>query len=75
MIADFTTLLLLEIDCEGNPTFAELLDRIQKQLHEDMKYTAYSGVTSPERPCTDVWRRMGSGAGCFCLQSGNAVGK
>lgn len=44
MIADFTTLLLLEIDCEGNPTFAELLDRIQKQLHEDMKYTAYSGV-------------------------------
>lgn len=44
VIADFTTLLLLEIDCEGNPTFAELLDRIQKQLHEDMKYTAYSGV-------------------------------
>lgn len=40
VIADFTTLLLLEIDCEGNPTFAELLDRIQKQLHEDMKYTA-----------------------------------
>ena len=23
---------------------SELLDRIQKQLHEDMKYTAYSGV-------------------------------
>lgn len=44
VIADFTTLLLLEINCEENPTFAELLDRIQKQLHEDMKYTAYSGV-------------------------------
>ena len=44
VIADFTTLLLLEINCEENPTFAELLDRIQRQLHEDMKYTAYSGV-------------------------------
>ncbi|CUO17593.1 Phenyloxazoline synthase MbtB [[Eubacterium] contortum] len=44
VIADFTTLLLLEVDCENNPTFLELLGRIQKQLHEDMKYTAYSGV-------------------------------
>lgn len=44
VIADFTTLLLLEVNCEGNPTFLELLDRIQKQLHEDMKYTTYSGV-------------------------------
>lgn len=41
VIADFTTLLLLEINCEENPTFAELLDRIQKQLHEDMKYIDY----------------------------------
>lgn len=44
VIADFTTLLILEVNCENNPTFIELLDRIQKQLHEDMKYTAYSGV-------------------------------
>lgn len=44
VIADFTTLLLLEVDCENNPTFLELLGRIQKRLHEDMKYTAYSGV-------------------------------
>lgn len=44
VIADFTTLLLLEVDCENNPTFLELLGRIQKQLHEDMKYTVYSGV-------------------------------
>lgn len=44
VIADFTTLLLLEVDCENNPTFLELLGRIQKQLHEDMKHTAYSGV-------------------------------
>lgn len=44
VIADFTTLLLLEINCEGKPSFLTLLERIQKQLHEDMKYTAYSGV-------------------------------
>lgn len=44
VIADFTTLLLLEVNCEGAPTFLNLLERIQKQLHQDMKYTAYSGV-------------------------------
>ena len=44
VIADFTTLLLLEVNCEGAPTFLELLHRIEKQIHEDMKYTAYSGV-------------------------------
>lgn len=44
VIADFTTLLLLEVDCQGMPTFMELLDRIQKRLHQDMKHTAYSGV-------------------------------
>lgn len=44
VLADFTTLLLLEVNCENNPTFLELLGRIQKQLHEDMKHTSYSGV-------------------------------
>lgn len=44
VIADFTTLLLLEVDCEGKPTFLDLLKRIQKRLHQDMKYTSYSGV-------------------------------
>ncbi|MGC4019655.1 MAG: amino acid adenylation domain-containing protein [Muricomes sp.] len=44
VIADFTTLLLLEVDCQGNPTFLELLERIQKRLHQDMKHTSYSGV-------------------------------
>ena len=44
VVADFTTLLLLEVNCEGTPTFLELLHRIEKQLHEDMKHTAYSGV-------------------------------
>ena len=44
VVADFTTLLLLEVNCAGTPTFLELLHRIEKQLHEDMKHTAYSGV-------------------------------
>ena len=44
VIADFTTLLLLEVNCDGKPTFLELLHRIEKQLHEDMKNTSYSGV-------------------------------
>lgn len=44
VVADFTTLLLLEVNCEGTPTFLELLHRIERQLHEDMKHTAYSGV-------------------------------
>ncbi|MEY8352010.1 amino acid adenylation domain-containing protein [Lachnospiraceae bacterium 54-53] len=44
VIADFTALLLLEVDCSGDPGFYELLLRIQRQLHEDMKYASYSGV-------------------------------
>ncbi len=43
-VADFTTLLLLEIDLSKNPTFEELLHQIGKQLHEDMKHSCYSGV-------------------------------
>ena len=44
VIADFTTLLLLEVNCEGMPTFLEVLERIQSQIHRDMKHTTYSGV-------------------------------
>ncbi|AGX42688.1 non-ribosomal peptide synthetase [Clostridium saccharobutylicum] len=44
VVADFTTLLLLEVDMRKKQTFLELLDTIQKQIHKDMKYTAYSGV-------------------------------
>lgn len=44
VVADFTTLLLLEVDMREKKTFSNLLDTIQKQIHEDMKYTAYSGV-------------------------------
>lgn len=63
---------MLEINCEENPTFAELLDRIQKQLHEDMKYTAYSGV-QVQRHCADVWGRIGSGASCFACNLGTPL--
>ena len=44
VVADFTTLLLLEVDMRKRQTFGELLEKIQKQVHQDMKYTAYSGV-------------------------------
>lgn len=43
-IADFTTLVLLEVDCEENPTFIDLLRRIQKQMHRDMQHSKYSGI-------------------------------
>lgn len=43
-VADFTTLLLLEIDMSDDPSFEELVARIQERLHEDMKHSAYSGV-------------------------------
>ncbi len=43
-VADFTTLLLLEADLSGRPTFRESLSRIENQLHNDMEHTAYSGV-------------------------------
>lgn len=43
-VADFTTLVLLEADCEGNPAFLDLLKKIQKQMHQDMQHSKYSGV-------------------------------
>lgn len=44
VVADFTTLLLLEVDMRKQQTFKELLEAVQRQVHQDMKYTAYSGV-------------------------------
>lgn len=44
VVADFTNLLLLEVDMSDNPSFNQLVNRIQYRLHEDMKYSAYSGV-------------------------------
>lgn len=43
-VADFTTLLLLEVDLRKRQTFREILMSVQEQMHRDMKYTMYSGV-------------------------------
>lgn len=43
-VADFTTLVLLEINCEENPTFLYLLEKIQRQMYQDMQNSKYSGV-------------------------------
>ncbi len=44
VIADFTTLLLLEVDCTGKESFINLVDSISKQLHKDIRHSRYSGV-------------------------------
>ncbi|MTI60084.1 MAG: amino acid adenylation domain-containing protein [Firmicutes bacterium] len=44
VVADFTALFLLEVDCREQQSFVELLKNIQKQVHQDMAYANYSGV-------------------------------
>lgn len=44
VIADFTNLLLLEVDAEKTHTYLELLQQIQRQFIKDVEYSAYSGV-------------------------------
>lgn len=44
VVADFTTLLLLEVNFEEQRTFSESLAMIQKQIYDDMQYAKYSGV-------------------------------
>lgn len=44
VVADFTNILLLEVDCKGNKSFKELLGNIQEQFHKDVANSAYSGV-------------------------------
>lgn len=44
VVADFTTLLLMEVDMRDKKTFIEVLNSIQEKIHEDMKYVSYSGV-------------------------------
>lgn len=44
VIADFTNLLLLEVDMREEQNFKELLKSIQKQMYKDIKYSSYSGV-------------------------------
>ena len=44
VVSDFTTIGLLEVDMRENLNFYQLVKQIQKQIHEDMNYSAYSGV-------------------------------
>ncbi|MEU1213307.1 amino acid adenylation domain-containing protein [Streptomyces sp. NPDC005791] len=44
IVADFTSLLLLEVDLSGDGGFADRARAIQRRLHEDVGHAAYSGV-------------------------------
>ncbi|WP_314219524.1 non-ribosomal peptide synthetase [Streptomyces zaehneri] len=44
IVADFTSLVLLEIDLLRGDDFAERARAVQRQLHEDVAHAAYTGV-------------------------------
>lgn len=44
VVADFTNLILLEVNCEEDYTFSSLLRNIEKQIHNDIQHSKYSGV-------------------------------
>lgn len=44
IVADFTSLLLLEVDLSGDDGFADRARAIQRRLHDDVGHAAYSGV-------------------------------
>ncbi|MCG8640170.1 MAG: amino acid adenylation domain-containing protein [Desulfobacterales bacterium] len=44
VVADFSNLLLLSVDCSQSCSFLERVRAIQNQFHKDMAHTAYSGV-------------------------------
>ncbi|MEU0007609.1 amino acid adenylation domain-containing protein [Streptomyces sp. NPDC006314] len=44
IVADFTSLVLLEVDLTGGEGFEERALAVQKQLHEDVAHAAYTGV-------------------------------
>jgi len=44
MVADFTNLLLLAVDCREPVPFAERVRTLQTQFHTDVAYSAWSGV-------------------------------
>ncbi len=44
VVADFTNLLLLAVNCSDSQSFLEHVQSIQRQFHEDVANTAYSGV-------------------------------
>ncbi len=44
MVADFTNLLLLEVNLAGEANFASRAQALQSQLHQDLAHSAYSGI-------------------------------
>ncbi|MER6522084.1 amino acid adenylation domain-containing protein [Streptomyces sp. NPDC001553] len=44
IVADFTSLVLLEVDLTRGDGFAERARAVQRQLHEDVAHAAYTGV-------------------------------
>ncbi|HZF89905.1 non-ribosomal peptide synthetase [Streptomyces sp.] len=44
VVADFTSLILLEVDLTRGAGFAERARAVQQRLHEDVGHAAYSGV-------------------------------
>lgn len=44
VVADFTTLVLLEVNAKDNQGFLKLLNDIRQQFYRDISYKAYSGV-------------------------------
>ncbi|MDF2636134.1 MAG: non-ribosomal peptide synthetase, partial [Pelosinus sp.] len=44
VVADFTNLLLLPVDCEQEQTFLDHVQAVQQRFHQDAAHTAYSGV-------------------------------
>ncbi|MCT4687856.1 non-ribosomal peptide synthetase [Vallitalea sp.] len=44
VVADFTNLLLIQMDFTNEESFISSAKKIQEQFHNNMKYSAYSGV-------------------------------
>lgn len=44
VVADFTNLLLLAVDCSLQQSFLERVRSVQEQFHQDVAHAAYSGV-------------------------------
>ena len=44
VVADFTTLLLLEMNFTEKESFLDAAKRVQRQFHQDMEYVDYSGI-------------------------------
>ncbi|MDK8183094.1 non-ribosomal peptide synthetase [Paenibacillus sp. UMB4589-SE434] len=44
VVADFTNLLLLEVNCSSRVSFLQRVRDVQAQFHQDVAHAAYSGV-------------------------------